>query len=86
MRLRPATSQPLANLDDRFRMVHMEYTAPETARQYIADATGCQRTQDDLRFAMGNAVTAISKLEDERDRLAAELAAARERRRFGTVT
>ena len=73
----------LANLDDRFRMVHMEYTAAETARQYIADATGCQRTQDDLKLAMGNAVTAISKLEDERDRLAAELAAARERRRFG---
>lgn len=59
----------LANLDDRFRMVHMEYTAAETARQYIADATGCQRTQDDLKLAMGNAVTAISKLEDERDRL-----------------
>ena len=58
-------------------------TAAETARQYIADATGCQRTQDDLKLAMGNAVTAISKLEDERDRLAAELAAARERRRFG---
>jgi chromosome segregation ATPase len=39
--------------------------------------------QDDLKLAMGNAETAISKLEDERDRLAAELAAARERRRFG---
>jgi hypothetical protein len=73
----------LASLDDQFRMVHAEYTAAETARQYIADATGCQRTQDDLKLAIGNAETAISKFEDEGDRLTAELAAARERRRFG---
>jgi hypothetical protein len=73
----------LADLDDRLRMVHAEYTAAATARQYIASATDCQRTQDDLKLAKGNAETAISKLEDERDRLAAELAAAQERRRFG---
>ena len=73
----------MADLDDRFRMVSAEHNAAETARQYIADAIGCQRTQDDLKLAIGNAETAISKLEDERDRLAAELAAARARRRLG---
>lgn len=76
-------AEDLVNLDDQFRMVRAEYTAAETARQYIDDTTDCQRTQDDLKLAMGNAETAISKLEDEGDRLAAELTAAREQRRFG---
>jgi AAA domain/PLD-like domain len=73
----------LADLDDRLRMVHAEYMEAATARRYIASATDCQRTQDDLRLALGNAELAISKLEDECDRLNAELAEARERRRFG---
>ena len=81
--LESGTALDLANLDDRFRTVHAEFMAAAAARQYIASATGCQRTHEDLKLAMGNAETAISKLEDERDRLDAELTAARERRRFG---
>ena len=73
----------MAELDDRFGLVHAEHNAAETARPYIADAISCQRMQDDLKLAVGQAENAISKLEDERDRLAAELAAARARRRIG---
>jgi hypothetical protein len=73
----------MAELDDRFGLVQAEYDAAETARRYIADAVSCQRMQDDLKLAVGQAENAISKLEDERDRLAAELAAARARRRIG---
>jgi hypothetical protein len=72
-----------ADLDDRFRVVRAEHNAAETARQHITDASDCQRTQDDFKLTIGNAETAISRLEDERDRLTAELAAARTRRRFG---
>ena len=73
----------IAELNDRFGFVHAEYSAAETARHSIADAISCQHMEDDLKLAVGQAENAISKLEDERDRLAAELAAARARRRIG---
>ncbi len=73
----------MAELDDRFGLAQAEDDAAEAARRYIADATSCQRMQDDLTLAIGQAENAISKLEDERDRLAAELATARARRRIG---
>ena len=72
-----------AELDDRFGLAQAEYNAAEAARRHIADAMSGQGMQDDLKLAIGAAENAISKLEDERDRLAAELAAARERRRIG---
>jgi phosphatidylserine/phosphatidylglycerophosphate/cardiolipin synthase-like enzyme len=82
-RLESDAALALADLDDRFRLVLAEHAVAETARQCIADAFGCQRMLDDLKLAVGRAEIAISKLENERDHLAAELSAARARRRFG---
>jgi hypothetical protein len=82
-RLGADAASATAELVDRFGLVHAEYNAAEAARRHIADAISCQGMQDDLKLAIGQAENAISKLEDERDRLAAELAAARARRRIG---
>ena len=75
-----AAAETLRLHADQARAAHRE---AESARQKLAQAGELERRLDELRLEQDAADADVLRLEGARDRLVAELAVARQRRRFG---
>jgi hypothetical protein len=69
--------------DERLQSLTLEEVETEDARGHLSRAARCREDLNELEHAAAMAESTVTKFEDERDRLTADLAAARKGRRFG---
>lgn len=69
--------------DTLLQSLTLEDVEAEDARAHLSRAARCREDLNELKHAAAMAESTATKFEDERDRLAADLAAVRKARRFG---